>query len=499
MLMLPTLPFLIMTDSYKAGHAQMYPDCQEMTAYMECRKPFPESSDNRLVFYGTRYLVETILSRKITLADIEEADAFFATYNTAKTPLWWPKDLWLSVVQENEGVLPFRIEALPEGTVFYPHVPFLQITAQGKYARLVTWLETVLMHLWSPICTATKSRLVRDYLQDKFVKTVDDDMQWLLDSRLHDFGYRGVSSTETAMVTGAAHLLSFDGTDNMPAAWLATQFNNGKPIGESVAASEHSVMTAWEDELAAVKHLIKITPEGNILSVVADSYDYENFLRNILPIVAPLAQAKKLLFVIRPDSGDPLVAVDQALYFAGLAFGYTTNSKGFKVLNGAGVIQGDGIDFYTLCRIADMVEAYGWSAQNIVYGMGGGLLQKQNRDTLSIAMKLSRIVLKDGTVVDKMKHPKTDLNKFSLPGKLVPTEYKDGKVEVLPEETSITHSEDKQEMWDIIWLPYGQNKYHYFDSFDEIRNKLNAEWAIRPKQCDVISPALRKKIQTLLK
>lgn len=114
-------------------------------------------------------------------------------------------------------------------------------------------------------------------------------------------------------------------------------------------------------------------------------------------------------------------------------------------------------------------------------------------------MKLSPIVLKDGTVVDKMKHPKTDLNKFSLPGKLVPVEYKDGKVEVLPEETSITHSEDKQEMWDIIWLPYGQNKYHYFDSFDEIRNKLNAEWAIRPKQCDVISPALRKKIQTLLK
>ena len=489
-------PFLIQTDSYKAGHAQMYPEVQEMTAYMECRGAFGEAPDDRILFYGLRYLYETVISRRITMQDIEEADAWYAHHGVAKSQFYYPRDLWISVIEENNGYIPLEIKALPEGTVMYPHVPFIQITARGKYARLVTWLETRLTHIWSPIVTATKSRLVWDYLREKFEESVDDDMQWLLASRLHDFGYRGVSSEETAMTTGIAHLLSFEGTDTMTAGWLATKFNDGEPIGESVLASEHSVMTSWDTELEAVKHLIDIAPPGAILSVVADSYDFDNFLDNILPEVAPLSKAKGLLFVIRPDSGEPVLQVEKALYKAEQAFGVTINSKGYKVLNGAAIIQGDGLDYGMLCRVADMVEHKRFSAQCVAYGMGGGLLQKQNRDTLRIATKLSRVVFADGRVEDRMKHPKTDMTKVSLPGAFKVCEQ-GGSVVVLPEEaTGWVDDRIETNMLVTIWNN-GPTDY-VFEKFSKVRERATSQWLRRPKRAQVISAELRAKINAIL-
>lgn len=141
-------PVLIQTDSYKAGHAAMYPDAQEMTAYMECRGAFGEAPDNRILFYGFRYLYETVVSRRITMEDIRLADVWYATHGVAKSNFSYPRELWIAVIEELDGYLPFEIKVLREGTVMHPHVPFIQITARGKFARLVTWLETRLTHVW---------------------------------------------------------------------------------------------------------------------------------------------------------------------------------------------------------------------------------------------------------------------------------------------------------------------------------------------------------------
>jgi nicotinamide phosphoribosyltransferase len=97
-------------------------------------------------------------------------------------------------------------------------------------------------------------------------------------------------------------------------------------------------------------------------------------------------------------------------------FGADTNQKGYKVLRGVGVIQGDGINISTLADILEAVLAAGYSAENVSFGMGGGLLQKVNRDTMSFATKLSHVVFQDGRAADVMKLPKTDAGKFSLPG-----------------------------------------------------------------------------------
>ncbi len=94
------------------------------------------------------------------------------------------------------------------------------------------------------------------------------------------------------------------------------------------------------------------------------------------------------------------------------------NGKGFKVIRGAGVIQGDGISHTTINTILSAVEAEGYSAQSVAFGMGGGLLQKVNRDTMSFATKLNKIVYADGRARNVMKMPKTGKEKFSLPGEL---------------------------------------------------------------------------------
>lgn len=485
-------PFLVQTDSYKAGHFMMYPEGNEMVAYMECRGSLNTVNDNRIVFYGIRYLYDTVLSRQITMKDIEEADTWYAHHGVAKTAFMWPRDLWVKVVEEHNGYIPITVQALPEGTVMYPHVPFLVIRARKPFERLVTWLEPRLTHIWSPIVTATKSRMIWDYLKRKFDTSVDDDMAFLLASRLHDFGYRGVSSQETAMTTGIAHLLSFEGTDTMSAGWLATHYNEGRPIGESVLATEHSVMTAWSSELEAVKHCIAQAPKGAILSVVADSYDYGHFLNSVLPIVAPLAKAKGILLVTRPDSGNPIVCVEDALLANARAFGVVTNKKGFQVLDGAAVIQGDGLDWNSLCRCADAVEFKRFSAQCVAYGMGGGLLQKQDRDTLQVATKLSFIEYADGTKHDVMKHPKDGFSKRSLPGLFHVADRGDGLI-VSPEDEAPLVSNQLITIWDN-----GPVDGFVWDSFDSVRSRLNTQWSQRQKFCSVISEELEEKVRAIL-
>ena len=51
--------------------------------------------------------------------------------------------------------------------------------------------------------------------------------------------------------------------------------------------------------------------------------------------------------------------------------------------------------------------------QAVAFGMGGGLLQKVNRDTMQFATKLSHIVYADGSVREVAKMPKTDPAKAS--------------------------------------------------------------------------------------
>lgn len=484
-----TVPMFVRTDTYKASHFKMYPEAKKMVAYGEFREPFGQ--DHRIVFYGMNYIIDKYLNRQWTHEELIEAEKFYSNHNAGQTSYPFPKDLFESFIEENNGYFPVKIEAMPEGSVIYPHIPVYQITAEGKYSRLVTFLETLLTQVWYPTNVATLSRHTREVIEKEFDKTVDDDSRWLLASRLHDFGYRGCTTDEQAMIGGSAHLLNFDGTDTMVAAHYAHSLNNGKPFASSIPATEHSVMTSWPSELEAVENMIENFGSG-VFACVADSYDYDNFLHTVLPAVAEKVKAKGGVMVIRPDSGDPVECVIKGLEACEKYFGCTVNKKGYKVLNNSAVIQGDGIDKHIVMEILWATTSAGFSAQNVAFGMGAGLLHKHNRDTMSFATKLSYIQYANGEERNVMKMPKTDMSKASMPGVLQVINIDDCPV-VYPAEMDA----GGQNLLEVYYNngPVERNRL----TFEELRNKVDVEWRKRnssPRR-DVHSSAIKNKMEVV--
>ena len=127
--------------------------------------------------------------------------------------------------------------------------------------------------------------------------------------------------------------------------------------------------------------------------------------------------ARDGVLVVRPDSGDPPTVDCQVLEILSKKFGFEFNSKGYKVLNPkVRVIQGDGIDYAMLGKILSAMKDAKFSADNIAFGSGGGLLQKLNRDTNRFAFKCSSVVVGDETR-DVFKQPITDGGKKSKAGR----------------------------------------------------------------------------------
>jgi nicotinamide phosphoribosyltransferase len=290
--------------------------------------------------------------------------------------------------------------------------------------------------------------------------------------------------------------LNFTGSDTMSAAYYAQfELNNGKPVAESIPATEHSVMTSWPSEEDAIQNMIKHFGSG-VFAVVMDSYDYSNALYNVLPKIVEDKVKAGGVMVLRPDSGDPVEAVLMGLDAADKAFGHTVNKKGFKVIKNASVIQGDGIDILVVEKILDAVLAKGYAASNVAFGMGGGLLQKVNRDTMSFATKLSYIRYADGREEDVMKTPKTDSGKFSLPGKLQVRRQADGSATIFPAQA--TQPTPGQPLLKVVYdcrpVPNA-----FPDSFDQVRDRVNREWKALPRSGNPIGPELTTKIEKILK
>ncbi|KAJ3104594.1 mitochondrial aspartate-glutamate transporter agc1 [Phlyctochytrium bullatum] len=477
-------------------------ESRKMVAYGEFRKPYEKDPhDARIVLYGLRYIVENYINVRWTKQDIDEAKLFFETHNASlnpadkKTMVYpFPYDLFHKFIKENDGYFPVKIEALPEGSVIYPHTPVYQITAENEYSRLVTYLETILTMVWYPSTVATLSRRCKDIIDEYFEKTVDPDAYFLADSKLHDFGFRGCTSVEQSIIGGCAHLLNFVGTDTLSAAYYAQfHLNGGKPVATSIPATEHSVMTAFRNERLAMERLLELYGTG-ICACVMDSYDYTHALEAVLPSVEKLKLEKGGLLVLRPDSGDPVDVVLQALRAGEKVFGATLNKKGYKVLKGINVIQGDGISHKTIRLILEAMEKEKFSAVNAAFGMGAGLLQKVNRDTMSFATKLCHITYADGIQRDVMKCPKTDPNKISLPGEFIilknpethlPAVYPKGEYSGI-EKNAMEVIYDGRKKSTKVW-----------ESFDKVRERLKREWqtASSHKTHNVITPELEAKIK----
>jgi len=166
---------------------------------------------------------------------------------------------------------------------------------------------------------------------------------------------------------------------------------------------------------------------GKIVAVVSDSYDLWNAIDGLWggELRDEVRQMGGTL-VIRPDSGDPVKVVREALQRLAVRFGTSTNSKGYKVLpDCVRLIQGDGINPVSLQKILDTVLEAGFSVDNLAFGMGGGLLQQVDRDTLGWAMKASSANVA-GEWRDVYKDPITSRSKRSKRGRLALVESEQG-------------------------------------------------------------------------
>ncbi|KAJ2220265.1 hypothetical protein EV180_003348 [Coemansia sp. RSA 518] len=482
------LPLALLTDSYKASHAAVFPSALSATAYAEFRQPFNnDPSDHRMVFYGLQYIITTYVSRVWTDTDVDTAKAFFSTHNAGHSAFPFPETLFRKFVRENNGHFPIRIYAMREGSVVYPHTPVMQISARDEYAGLVTYLESVLLMTWYPSAVATLSRKAHTRIKERYSQSVDDSAMWTLESRMHDFGFRACTCVEQSMLGGAAHLLTFAGSDTMSAAYYVQHvLNGGRPVATSVPATEHSVMTAYQSERQAVMRVLDEYGKG-VVACVLDSYDYARALRDVLPIVAERQVRDGGVFVIRPDSGDQVEAVLMGLQAADKVFGSTLNSKGYKVIRNASVIQGDGVTLDSLERILDAVLNAGFSAECVGFGMGGGLLQKLDRDMMGMAVKLSSITYEDGQTRDIMKFPKQGSSKVSLPGKF--SVHADATQNGAPVAYRASHAPSDPDLLQLVY-DCGPVPGHTWDSFDAVRARLDDQWTRFPKIARAVSDDL---------
>lgn len=404
---------LLDTDSYKASHWLQYPEnTTAMYSYLESRGGKFSST----VFFGLQYYLKKYLSKPITKENVEEAAEFFSSHG-----LPFNKEGFMTIVNKHGGRFPIEIKAVPEGTV----VPVSNILTSVESTDpecfwIVSYLETLLMRLWYPITVASLSWHCRQIILNGLKETSEDPFGEI-PFKLHDFGSRGVSSKESAGIGGAAHLVNFMGSDTVWGVALANQYYNHEMAGFSIPAAEHSTMTMQgpDGELAAFRRMLThFAKPDSLLAVVSDSYDIFNAIDNYWgkELKKEVIESGATL-VVRPDSGDPVEIVVECLKRLDAAFGSQWNSKGYKVLNNVRVIQGDGCSIDTISQMCKAIIKEDFSISNVAFGMGGGLLQKVDRDTQKFAYKCSSATI-DGKEVEVFKNPVTDPGKKSKKGRL---------------------------------------------------------------------------------
>ena len=395
---------ILLTDSYKYSHLHQYPAGTEyVSSYIEARGGEEES-----VFFGAQAMIKQFLVGSVVTTEmIDEAEAIITAHGE---PFY--REPWDTIVKEFDGCLPVEIETVAEGTVMPTSNVQLQITnTDPRFYWLPSFLETLILRgIWYPSTVATKSRKLKKVIAAALHQTSDVPVMDQLLFKLHDFGARGATSSEAAMLGGMAHLVNFMGTDTVEGLVGARRFYSETIAGFSIPASEHSTITAWgrEGETQAYANMIELfSGEGKLYACVSDSYDIFNAVRNIWggELKEKVINSGGTL-VVRPDSGDPLTVPIEVIEILMEQFGYTVNSKGFRVLPPyIRVIQGDGINEHSLVQIIDNLIARKISVDNIAFGMGGGLLQAWDRDTLKYAMKASAIKGSDGEWKEVYKDP----------------------------------------------------------------------------------------------
>ncbi len=406
-------------DSYKLSHPDLYPaGITGMHSNIVAR-----TSGDTIVFFGLQqYLLSRFLTMRVTMAHVDEAAIFSALHGEP-----FNRKAWEKVVNVYGGYVPLTIRAVPEGTKVPSGNVLMTIECTDPD---LFWMpsnkETAQVRaVWYPSSIATND-LANYRMLKRFANDTCDDLS-MVPFQMHDFGGRGVTCGEQAEIGGAAHLAYFMGSDTVEGVRAANYYYGIDMAGFSVTATEHSIECAYGPMRAKdyLSEVIAKTKPGSIVSLVIDGY---NMTREVITLCTDLKEqiinsGAKVVF--RPDSGDPKENLPMIMKMQAGAFGSKINSKGHKLIGWmdghplggcVGTLQGDGVDYEAASEIMEIITGLGYASSNLVFGSGGGLLQKVNRDTYKWAQKATAIKV-GGKWEAIFKDPITDPGKKSFAGR----------------------------------------------------------------------------------
>ena len=420
-------PFLL-TDFYKIGHPFQYPKGTTLVYSNLTPRKSRIPGVNEMVFFGLQYFIKEYLIDSFNKNFFQRPkDVVMNEYKRRiKTSLGSDLPSYEHIERLYDlGYLPIEIKAVPEGSSVKMRVPVLTIVnTLPEFYWLTNFVESLMSAiLWQPCTSATIAREYRKIF-DKFAEETGmpkEFVQW----QGHDFSFRGMSSLESAVLSGMAHLLYFTGTDTIPAIDALEQFYNANSdnelIGGSVPATEHSVMCSGskDGELETFHRLITEVYPNGIVSIVSDTWDLWKVCTEYLTALKDHILARDGKVVIRPDSGDPVNIIcgdpngktenerKGVVELLWDVFGGTVTDKGYKLLDPhIGAIYGDSITLQRATEICQRLKDKGFASQ-VVFGVGSFTYQHNTRDTFGIAMKATYVEIGD-EAREIFKNPVTD-------------------------------------------------------------------------------------------
>ncbi len=478
-------------DGYKVDHRRQYPDGTNRVYSNWTPRGSRVPGVNEVVLFGLQYFLQRFL--------IDDMNALFFDVPKSKVLARFDRRMKNYLGPDNGvgvehiaalhdlGYIPLQYSALPEGTLTPLRIPmFVVENTIDEFFWVTNAYETLASSsIWQPCTSATTSYNFRKLLNKWGMITGGDPAG--IGYQGHDFSFRGLPGIEAAAASGAAHLLSFLGTDTLPALDFIEQYYWGDEpedyvVGQSVAATEHSVMCAggMVGEIETFNRLITETYPTGIVSAVSDTWNLWTVLTEYLPKLKDKIMARDGKLVIRPDSGVPAdilcgdpearngspasIGVIELLWNT---FGGTVNEAGFKELDPhIGAIYGDAITYDRAQDIFQRLQSKGFASSNIVLGVGSYTYQYVTRDTFGFAMKATWANV-GGKSHDLFKKPITDDGeKFSATGRLAVHAYDDGELFVIEQAT------EKQEAASLMQPVWRNGEFLRRSSISEVRKTL---------------------------
>ena len=397
-------------DGYKLDHRSQYPKGTNLVFSNMTARASRISDVKKTVFFGLQYFLKKYLIEEWNHGFFTRPkDEILTEYKRIVDNYLGPNAITFDHIADLHtlGYLPLEVKALPEGSLVDLRVPTLVLyNTHPDFFWITNYLETILSCVtWMASTSATTAHEYKKILTvyAKETSSIPEFVQW----QAHDFSERGMSALEPACISGAAHLLSFTGSDTVPAIqWLEQYYKadcTKELIAGSVSATEHATMCAGtkENELDTYRRLInEIYPKG-ILSIVSDTWNYWDVLTGHLRQLKSDIMKRDGKLVIRPDSGTPELVIcgnpeatigspeyKGSIELLWEVFGGKINEKGYKELDPhIGLIYGDSITLERCKKICEGLKAKGFASTNVVLGIGSYTYTYVTRDTFGFAIK----------------------------------------------------------------------------------------------------------------